>query len=266
MNTKRRIEKRLRKLIRSTIDWASVDWSQQDCEIAERLQTQQWAVQFWRKKLRKPQSKYWHRKRGFAALLERWSKLDWRQTNVVLARQMKVTGERARQIRRLLGKPNATIKAPPPSVMRRLRLVEANLDQLRGLTVREAAKALGITLGPRSAARQFLDARNVLRHGVGKHPWQAMNFELGNSALGRIWRIGRFVIAQRRERHDHDSLKWSGRVYGHSAKSHDPRYRRLIVAEQAKARKFRRSFSTRSTSRKAPGRKPANFLLTSSRR
>jgi hypothetical protein len=76
---------------------------------------------------------------------------------------MDVSQQRVHEIRRLLKQPKATIKPLRPSVVKRLQRVRANLHRLRGLTMTQAAKLLGMKLNSQSIARQYLNEQGVLR-------------------------------------------------------------------------------------------------------
>lgn len=224
------------------MDWTSVDWSQQNRDIAEQFQINPGSVSWMRKRLRKPRPKHWHKLKNPPAIPERWNKVDWRQTNIAIGRKMNVSKEWARQVRLKLGKPKATIKALAPSVVRDLERVKASLDQLRGRSVGQAAKILGMTLALSTRVRRFLDEQDVLHDArrITKHPWHLMNFDLGNTALAQIWGISRDVIASHHFRHGLGSPKWRWASYGsHGTKAKDARYRRVIAAERIKAQKFR---------------------------
>jgi len=237
------------------MDWSSVDWSQQNRDIAEQFQISSGKVSLMRKRLRKPRPKHWHKQKTFPARLERWSHVDWRQTNTAIGRKMNVSGEWARQVRLMLGKPKATIKALDPKVISGLERIKACLDQLRECSVTQAAAILGMKLAPSTRARRFLDEQAVLRDGLRKHPWHAMNFELGNTALARIWGIRRDVIATRRFRHRLGPPKWSGVSYdSHCVNTTDAQYRRALVTERKKTRTFRHSGSTSQSSVGLPSR------------
>lgn len=73
------------------MDWDAVEWSQQNRDIAEQFQVSAWKVHFMRKRLRKPNPKLWYKHKDFQARLERWNKVDWRETNAVIGRTMNVS-------------------------------------------------------------------------------------------------------------------------------------------------------------------------------
>jgi hypothetical protein len=138
---------------------------------------------------------------------EQWEHLDWRLTNNDLSRQMNVSQERARQMRRALGKPDSTLRSSgirQQDVLKRaeaLKRAAALLPQFRGMQVRDAAKLLGTSLAKQTAVRRFLDREGALQRWRGKHPWHLMNFQLPSAALARIWGISRTVISIHRTRH-----------------------------------------------------------------
>jgi hypothetical protein len=222
------------------VDWNSIDWSRQDRDITEELQINPNRVSSTRRRLRKPRPKFWHKPKTFVAFLERWNKVDWRQANVALARQMGVSQERVRQIRKSLNKPEKTIKAPHPGVNRRLRQIDVNLDRLRGLTLRQATELLCFGLASGTAARRYLDALEVLRHGSRRHPWNEMNFDLGNTVLARIWKVRRDIITTYRHRHGIGPAKWNGNTFHPSSRrANDATYCRAVADERAKAQSIR---------------------------
>jgi hypothetical protein len=152
---------------------------------------------------------------------------------------MGVSQQRVQQIRRLLKQPKATIKPLRPAVIARLKKVRANLDRLRGLTMTQAARLLGLTLNARSTARQYLEEQGVLRDGVHKYPWHLMNFRLGNTALAGIWEIDRGIVASYRSRHKIGPPRWNGNTYPfNSAKQGRNGYHRVLLEERIKAQAF----------------------------
>jgi hypothetical protein len=96
---------------KNPVDWSSVDWSKQNRDIAEELELSACRVCTMRRRLGKPKPQYWYKPRTHPAYLERWRKVDWRLTNIAIARQMNVSQQRVHIIRRLFKKPKATIKS-----------------------------------------------------------------------------------------------------------------------------------------------------------
>jgi hypothetical protein len=225
---------------KNPVDWSSVDWSKQNRDIAEELERSPCHVCTMRKRLGRPRPKYWYKPKSHPAYLERWRKVDWRLTNVVIARQMGVSQQRVHEIRRLLKQPKATIKPLRPAVLARLNRVRSNLHRLRGLTMTQAARLLGMKLNSRSTARQYLDQQGVLRDGTRKHPWHLMNFRLGNTALAGIWEIDRGIVASFRSRQKIGPPRWNGNTYRFdSAKEGTNGYHRTVFDERTKAQAFR---------------------------
>ncbi len=199
-----------------------------------------------RKKLGKPQPINRYKLRDSSAKLERWKDLDWRQTDAVLGRRMKVSRERARQMRAMLGKPKATLKALPPRVIHNLSWLKRNCRSLRGLTVVEAERKAGFRLASGSVVRRFLDSCGVLRFGNPKHPWHLVNFHLSDVILSEVWGIDYGVLAVHRARRKIGPAKWSGNVYridgiGFS----DAKFVRALSAEKEKAKQYLRRFGGR---------------------
>ena len=222
------------------LDWNSVDWSQQNRDIAAALHCSDVAVASRRRRLDKPKPALWHKHRDFAHRIAQWSRLDWRLTNAKLGRQMGVGKERARQIRQFLGKPKSTIREPYRSIERRLEILKARLHALRGMKVREAELMLGYPLKRRTQARKFLDMQGVLRPGSSKHPWHLMNFALGDAHLSQVWTIRRVIVSQHRIRRRRGYVLWHGSQYRAGRPDfHDPQFQQALVAERAKARRWR---------------------------
>jgi hypothetical protein len=246
---------------RPPVDWTAIDWSQQNRDIVEQTGRSASVVCNMRKALHQPRPKYWHKRKTSPQMLEKWSRVDWRLTNRVIARRMNVSYERARQMRVMLGKPRPTIRPVDPRTTRalnrvksHLRKLRGNLHKVRGLSLSEAAKQLGMPLDRSSPVRKFLDGKGVLRKRGFRHPWHLMTFDIGDTALAEIWGIRRAVISIHRIRHHVPRPKWSGIYYGaRRGAANDAAYRSVLQAEQARARHWReahsKSFPTHESSR-----------------
>jgi len=168
-----------------------------------------------------------------------WDALDWRLTDRELGKQMRVSRERARQMRRDLGKPDSTLWPPQIRSNKVLERAKKLLPELRGKRVIEAEKVLGILLRNHGSVRQFLDQKDALKRWRPTHPWHLMNFRLPNVSLSRIWRISPAVISLYRTRHRVRPPKWNGNVFNcRSAKVNARDYVEAAHAEHEKARKF----------------------------
>jgi hypothetical protein len=224
------------------MDWSAVDWSQQNRDIAEQFRISPCSVSVMRKLLRKPKPKHWRRPKNFAARLQQWSKVDWRETNAVIGQKIGVSLQWVHRVRRALGMPDATIRRHNPRATRCLERAKAGLDQVRGCSVAQAAAILGIQLGTSSRARRFLDEQAVLHVGRREAHWESwhlMNFDLGNTTLAHIWGLSRLNIAGRRFQHKLGPARWDGNTHRfNSCKPQCPRFRRAVVEEQVKAWKL----------------------------
>ncbi|MCI0747045.1 MAG: hypothetical protein L0Y58_16700 [Verrucomicrobia subdivision 3 bacterium] len=98
---------------KSKYDWDKVDWSKQDCAIADDLGTYSSTVAKWRRQLGKPQSPTFHKHRVHKAR-ERYKNLNWKLQDIELAEKTGLTRERIRQLRIYFGAP----KSPKHGVMR----------------------------------------------------------------------------------------------------------------------------------------------------
>jgi len=172
--------------------------------------------------------------------MEEWIRLDWQQTNAVLSRQMKVSGEWARAIRKMLGKPRSTIHAPRASFLRKMEQLKSRVPTLRGLTRKEAEKRLGYKLPAYCAARKFLDAEGVLGKAILKHPWPLMNFALGDTCLSHIWKVQPWLISNDRWGHRRGAPQWPGHQYKPGKPGFlNSKFQQALATERAKARRWR---------------------------
>jgi len=91
-----------------------VDWSLRNFEIARITGTRPQNVFAIRKKLGAPGPKAWQKHDGRHRILSTWVAVDWSKQDIVIAEEMKVSRERVRKVRQILG-------APKPKMARRRR-------------------------------------------------------------------------------------------------------------------------------------------------
>lgn len=91
--------------------YTSLDWSKQDCVLAEENKTTASMVHQWRKRLGKPRPKLWHKHRldhRPNKIEKNFGHLDFvNKRDVDLAVEAGVSRERIRQARVYLGKPKS---------------------------------------------------------------------------------------------------------------------------------------------------------------
>jgi len=89
--------------------WAKVDWTKQNCVLAEELGVAVATVRGARVRLRFPEARTkgkWRRSLSIANGKSRasdfWRALDWSKQNIELARETRMSRERVRQVREIL--------------------------------------------------------------------------------------------------------------------------------------------------------------------
>jgi hypothetical protein len=175
------------------------------------------------------------------AFLAKWSKVDWSKQNCELAPEMRLTQERIRQVRQILGAPNPTHPDRKRKTRQALQWAKANLDELKGLSPAEVGRKYGLSRSWRSSPLYpFL--KPFLRDSRRKHPWGRMNFRLPNRDLARIWRLLHSVVSKHRLKKQRPPPTWrckpgSGGIQIRG-RGHLQAYHRTVKAEERKAARY----------------------------
>lgn len=154
-----------------------------------------------------------------------WRRIDWRKTNIQIARELGVSRERVRQVRRTAG--IAPVQTP---AQRFYHFVITHREQLRGCTVRGAIELSGHKVC-------YEVARQVLRK-AGITPFQRkeepvpLDWRLPNRDLARIYGRSEQQIANLRFRTGAGPARWDLRG-GRALK--DAGYRTALETEKRKA-------------------------------
>lgn len=163
---------------------------------------------------------------------ERWNKVDWTQRDAQIGRELGVTRECVRLVRRAKGQgPSAAQLA-----IRALEgFVTAHCDRLHGLLVEDVIHHSGTDL-------PYHVVRRVLReHGIRPHepqsPLRDIDWRLPNRDLAAIWGSSARYVANLRARLGAGPAKWNARRRG---LRHDAAYRDALGQERRKAQQQRR--------------------------
>jgi hypothetical protein len=188
-------------------------------------------------KTRLPTVSFWqllHR-----ANLARWSQWAWSKTDTELAEEHGVCRERVRQIRLEIGARKAAHPHQSRKARAALQWAKDHLEQLKGLTWRDAVREYGHPTEYNSPLHKFL--KPYVRNGrfIQKHRWDLMNFALPNRELERIWRLPPKMALPYRRRNQIPQSRWYSRQGRRNQESGGQgglqAYYRAVKAEERKA-------------------------------
>jgi hypothetical protein len=173
------------------------------------------------------------RRRGVPA--ETWDRVDWDLRDADIAREVGVTRECVRLIRRQRG---AGPSAAQAAIDRLTRFVVSYRDRLHGLLVEEVIHHSGTDL-------PYHVVRRILRdHGVRAHePESRLNhvdWRLPNHELAEIWDASARYVANLRARLQVGPARWGTRE-----SRTEPSYAQAVVRERKKAQTHRRRIHPR---------------------
>ncbi len=156
-----------------------------------------------------------------------WTKAQWTRRDADIARDLGVSRERVRQVRKKLG-----IGAPVTPVQQFAAFVADNSERVATMTVKEAVLAAAEPLGLQ-AARRILREAGIKSHRRKMIP--PLNWQIPNRDLSAIWEIDSHIIATLRRRLGVGPAKWNLRG---GAKIHSRAYTKLLDQEKLNARRF----------------------------
>lgn len=224
------LSKRLELLTQREEFLASLDWQKTAVQLSQETGIPAHILCYERRKRNLPKPRWQHSEESIAARSghvrrrvspEQWAAVNWlNQQDIVIARQLGVSRERVRQIRRKFGHPNPiNYHQPTGPTYKQAALALAALHP--DWTRRELVKALGCSIGTVAGLRLGQDSRK-------KYPWHLMNWALSNRDLGHIWGLSAHSIAMHRYQHRLGPAILSARL---------PTYGQAIKNEQRKVSK-----------------------------
>jgi hypothetical protein len=174
---------------------------------------------------------------------EQWNKVDWRKRDAEIARELGVTRECVRLVRRAKGIGPSAAQA----AIRELEgFVRTHRDRLHGLLVEDVIRHSGTDL-PYHVARRILREHDVTPHEP-QSPLRDIDWRLPNRDLAIIWGTTARYIANLRARLRAGPAKWNAR---RRQLARDPAYRQALAREKRKAQQQRKR-KGRAASAKGP--------------
>lgn len=170
---------------------------------------------------------------------EQWGKVDWTLRDAQIARELGVTRECVRLVRKAKG---IGPSAAQVAIRDLSGFVRGHRDQLHGLLVEEVMHHSGSDL-------PYHVVRRVLReHGIKPHapqsPLRDIDWRLPNRDLALIWGSSPRYVANLRARLGVGAAKWNARRRG---LRQDTAYRAALNRERRRARQHRRHKDLPST-------------------
>lgn len=190
-------------------------------EIALRLDEPYHTVYRWAQFFRYP----FPDRRSFKPSVVDWNKVEWELRDAEIARQLGVSRERVRQVRKKRG-----ICAPQTPARRFAAFVAANSQQLATMTVQEAMVAAHEKIGLQ-AARRVLRAAGIKPARKKQSP--PFDWRIPNRDLASIWGVTSHYVAMLRRRLGVGPANWNLR--GGAIVKSSP-YKKLLEREKLKAR------------------------------
>ena len=160
-----------------------------------------------------------------------WDEVDWSRRDADLARELKVSRERVRQVR-------AERQAGPSShrklVHKFVGWCKSKRGELHGQTVAAVVAKFGGELSPQ-VARRIMRSVGVKPHDPGQR-WREAEWRLPNRDLADIWGASPKYVANIRARLQVGHANWDSR----NGALDDPRYRKALAGERQKAQQAKR--------------------------
>jgi hypothetical protein len=164
---------------------------------------------------------------------EQWDSVDWKQRDAEIARDLGVTRECVRLVRRARG---IGPSAAQTATRQLSRFIESKREKLHGLLVEEVIHHCGTDL-PYHVVRRILREHDVRPHEAAS-PLRDIDWRLPNRDLAEVWKTSPRYIANLRARLGVGPATWTARA-GESARS-PARYVTALTAERQKAAASRR--------------------------
>jgi len=168
-----------------------------------------------------------------ATNIAKWRAMDWSKQDGDLAVEMRLSKERIRQIRMLVGAPKSINHRKVRKHVREFQWCKENLNKLKWLSVPEVRQKYGLRIAQSTSLYLFL--RRHLRGS--KYPWHLVNFDLPSAVLDRIWRLPHNLAASNRSRNKRQNPRWAfmGRQPKLKSRAQHQAYQRAVKAEERKA-------------------------------
>ena len=177
---------------------------------------------------------------------EQWAKVDWQRRDAEIARELGVTRECVRLVRRSRGIGPSAAQAATRNLE---YFVAANRDRLHGLLVEDVIHHTATDL-PYHVVRRVLREHDVRAH-ESHSPLRDIDWRLPNRDLAALWMTSARYIANLRARLEVGPAQWNARR--HDIKR-DPRYAAALAQERQRAIQARRQAKRHNGH---PVRKPA---------
>lgn len=167
-----------------------------------------------------------------AVAREAWAKVDWNKRDAQIARELGVTRECVRLVRRARGMgPSA-----PQAATRELEhFIATHCEKLHGLLVEDVIRHSSSNL-PYHVVRRILRENNVRPHEA-QSPLREIDWRLPNRDLSQIWNTSARYVANLRARLGVGPATWNARG---GAIAKDRAYAAALAAEQQKAQRPKR--------------------------
>lgn len=163
---------------------------------------------------------------------EQWNKVDWRKRDAEIARELGVTRECVRLVRRSRG-------IGPSAAQTAVREIEGfvanHRDRLHGLLVEDVIHHSGTDL-PYHVVRRVLREHDVRPHEP-QSPLREIDWRLPNRDLAAVWGTTARYIANLRARLGAGPARWNAR---RRELTKDPGYRQALAQERRKAQQQRK--------------------------
>lgn len=189
-------------------------------EIAGRLNEPYHAVYRWAQFFRYP----FPDRRSCKPSIVNWDTVEWTWRDADIARELGVSRERVRQVRKKGG------IAPPVNPVRQFTaFVAANSERLATMTVQEAVLASGEPLGLQ-AARRILHAAGI--KPIRRTHYPTFDWRIPNRDLAEIWGVSSHYVATLRRRLRAGPARWNLRG---GAKISSRIYKKVLNQEKQNA-------------------------------
>jgi hypothetical protein len=164
--------------------------------------------------------------------IEQWNGVDWSRRDADIARELGVTRECVRLVRKSRGIGPSAAQAAIRNVE---QFISTNRDRLHGLLVEDVIRHIGTDL-PYHVVRRVLRDQGVRPHEP-RSPLREINWKLPNRDLAQIWGTSARYVANLRARLKVGPAKWNARRRDISRSTE---YGAAIARERQKAQAQRR--------------------------
>jgi len=151
--------------------------------------------------------------------IEKYIGVDWKKQDIVIAKKMKLTRERIRQVRRELGHPTALLQHAQTG---KRGSVSAAVRGIMGWSGKMTARQICVSVLNRKPTKNNLGAIYQVCAGAGFkvkpapppalwHERCPVNWDLSNKDLTDIWGLSGNLVANTRCQFNKPSSKWDAR-------------------------------------------------------